>query len=470
MPRIRTSSAPELLLSVDRTASEPGHRQVARGLRDAIRGGRLRSGARLPSTRALARELGVSRGLVVEVYDQLSAEGYLAIRPGGLTRVARTAVRSARAHRASEPLTFEIDFRPGRPDVAAFPRDAWLRSMRRSLASAPSSRLTYLDGRGLPELRVELANYLNRVRGTAAVPDDIVITVGFAQGIWLVSMALAEEGARRFAVEDPSLGDSWRVVEAAGLKVAGIPLDADGLRVDLLEKARVSGVLITPAHQYPTGRVLSAGRRAALFAWAERRKGVIVEDDYDAEYRYDRQPVGAMQGLRPDRVVYAGSLSKVLAPGLRLDWLVAPPELAGRIADVKKAMDNGSPIMDQLAFADFIARGELDRHLRRMRPIYRRRRDLVVAALARHLPELQPVGAAAGLHVLTWLHPTDDPAAIVAAAAQSGIGLGHVEPGTGGDPRSPGGLVFGYGTISESSIEPGIRRLARLIDAHGAAA
>jgi GntR family transcriptional regulator/MocR family aminotransferase len=328
--------------------------------------------------------------------------------------------------------------------------------------------LTYLDGRGVPELRTELAAYLNRVRGTAAVADDLVITVGFAQGIWLVAMALAQAGARAFAVEDPSLGDSWKVVEAAGLRVVGIPVDEDGLRVDLLERARVGGVLITPAHQYPTGRVLSAERRAALFAWAERRKGIIVEDDYDAEYRYDRQPIGAMQGLRPDHVVYAGSTSKVLAPGLRLGWLVAPPELAARIADIKKAMDNGSPVMDQLAFADFVARGELDRHLRRMRPTYRRRRDLVVAALARHLPELEPVGAAAGLHVLTWLQRDDDPAAIVAAAAEAGIGLGFVERGTGGDPDAAGGLVFGYGTVAEPTIEPGIRRLARLLEAHRA--
>jgi GntR family transcriptional regulator/MocR family aminotransferase len=467
MPRSRTSSAPELPLALDRNAVEPMHSQLERALRDAIRTGRLRRGAPVPSTRALAAEVGVSRGIAVEAYEQLVAEGYLEARPGGKTRVARTTAVRGALPQPIQAVQFEFDFRPGRPDLEAFPREPWLRSLKRAVGSAPSARFGYLDGRGIPELRVELATYLNRVRGTAAHPDDVVICAGFAQGIWLVSRILREDGARRFAVEDPSLGDSAVNVLLAGLKVIPIPVDEEGLRVDVLDRSGAAGVLVTPAHQYPTGRVLSPERRAALLTWAERRKGLIVEDDYDAEYRYDREPIGALHGLRPDLVVYAGSTSKVLAPGLRIGWLIAHHELATRMAAVKKAFDNGSPAIDQLAFADFIARGELDRHLRRMRPIYRRRRDLLLEGLARRLPELRPVGAAAGLHILAWLPPDLDPTEIVGAAEAAGIGLGSLAPGAevgaSATPGTPGGLVFGYGVIAEGSIEAGLDRLTGVI-------
>jgi GntR family transcriptional regulator/MocR family aminotransferase len=451
-----------LLLDIDRDGSESMHRQLERGLRDAVRDGRLRAGSALPSSRILARELRVSRGLVVEAYEQLAAEGYVASRPGGKTRVARRSFRPAASRPVAATPTFEYDFRPGRPDLDAFPREAWLRSVRRSLGSVPAERLSYLDGRGLPELRTELAAHLNRARGTAVHPDDMVITSGFGQGLYLVASVMRAAGVRRFGVEDPTLGDARTIIATAGLGVVDIPVDADGLRVDRLNRARVGAVLITPAHQYPTGRVLSPERRAALLAWADRRGAMIIEDDYDAEYRYDRQPVGALQGLRPERVIYTGSASKLLAPGLRLGWFVAPSEMADRITALKKILDHGSPAIDQLAFADFIARGDLDRHLRRMRPIYRNRRDHLIATLAAHLPELRPEGAAAGLHILTWLPAGVDPEAVVAAADAAGIGLGSVPLGSGGAPDGRGALVFGYGGIADHAVEPGVRRLARL--------
>jgi GntR family transcriptional regulator/MocR family aminotransferase len=459
---MRTSSAPDVLLQLDRQAPEALHRQVERLLRDAVRSGRLRAGSALPSSRVLARELEVSRGIVVEAYEQLAAEGYVSTRPGGKTRVARRQAPIQAARPVSSTPSFEFDFRPGRPDLEEFPREAWLRSVRRSLASAPAGSLSYLDGRGLPELRVELAAHLNRARGTAAHPDDLIITAGFAQGLFLTASILRAAGARRFALEDPTLGDSRLIIAAAGLEPIDIPVDGDGLRVDLLARTRAAAVLTTPAHQYPTGRVLSAERRAELLAWAERRGTFIVEDDYDAEYRYDRKPVGAMQGLRPDRVIYAGSASKLLAPGLRLGWFIAPPELAEPMVALKKTIDHGSPAIDQLAFADFIARGDLDRHLRRMRPIYRHRRDHLLSTLRTHLPELHPEGASAGMHVLAWLPPELDPDLIVDGAASIGIGLGSVPRGSGGAPEGRGALVFGYGSIPDRSVEPGIRRFARL--------
>jgi GntR family transcriptional regulator/MocR family aminotransferase len=311
----------------------------------------------------------------------------------------------------------------------------------------------------MPELRAALADYLNRVRGTAAHPEHIVICSGFAQGLKLVATVLREDGARRVAIEEPSQGEGRDDLRALGFDVIEIPVDDHGLRVDMLDAADVDAVVVTAAHQYPTGAVLPAERRSALVAWAERRGGMIVEDDYDAEFRYDREPIGAIQGLSPERVVYAGSASKILAPGLRLGWFIVPAALADRVTRAKWTADLGSPAIDQLAFADFLARGELDRHLRRMRPIYRARRDVLLASLARHLPELRPVGASAGLHVLAWLPPDLSEAAIVAAAERVGIRLQGIGPRPGG-PSAPGGLTFGYGAIQAPAIDPGIERLA----------
>ena len=461
MKRSRTSSARELHLPLDRASAEPLHRQLERGLRQAVRDGRLAPSSPLPSSRVLAGQLGLSRGIVVEAYEQLVAEGYLASRPGGATRVARAAVAAAPQRTLPAPPTFLHDFRPGRPDVTEFPRAVWLRSLRRVLSDAPSDRLSYLAGRGVPELDAALAAYLNRVRGTAADPADVVVCTGFAQGLGLTVRALRERGARIVAVEDPSDPEYRATIRAAGLDWVAIPVDAAGLDVEQLAGSRADAVVVTAAHQYPTGGVLPPERRAALVAWATRRHGTIIEDDYDAEFRYDREPIGAIQGLAPDRVVYAGSASKILAPGLRLGWLVAPPKLVEAIVAAKQAVDMGSAAIDQLAFADVLARGELDHHLRRMRPIYRGRRDALLGALAQHLPDVVPVGASAGLHLLAWLPPDLDEAAVLAAADRAGIGLAgvtgrRVAPG-------PGGLIFGYGGIAEAAIDAGVRRLAEVI-------
>jgi GntR family transcriptional regulator/MocR family aminotransferase len=458
MPRMRTSSATELFVQLGRDDPLPLHRQLEEQLRTAVRTGRLVASSTLPSTRALAAQLGVSRGIVVEAYEQLIAEGYLFSRPGGATTVARAA--SAAAMRKPEPQVrrFAYEFRSGRPDLDEFPRGAWLRSLRRVLNEAPSDRLGYHDGRGVPELRDALATYLNRVRGTAADPADVVISSGFAQGLRLVATVLAASGARRIAVEDPGYSDARAIVRAAGLSVVGIPVDESGIRVDALDRARADAVVVTPAHQYPTGGVLPPDRRAALVAWAERRNAVIVEDDYDAEFRYDRVPIGSLQGLCPGRVVYAGSASKILAPGLRLGWLVVPAPLVDRLARAKMSDDLGSPALEQLAFADFVTSGELDRHLRRMRPIYRARRDTLLGALRRHLPALRPVGASAGLHVLAWLPSGVDENAVLRAAGEAGIWLETLGGSWIGD-GNPGGIIFGYGSIAETAIDAGIRRL-----------
>jgi GntR family transcriptional regulator/MocR family aminotransferase len=461
--------AKDLLVPLSRDGKVALHRQLEVALRDGIRAGRLVPGAALPATRTLAADLGVSRGVVVEAYAQLVAEGYLTSRSGGYTHVAEGVAgapdsagsggAASRPARAPKP---EVDFGYGRANVSAFPRDVWLRSVRRVLAEAPDERLNYLDGRGVPELHAALAEYLNRVRGTLATPENMVITNGFAQGIALLLGILAAAGAKRLAVEDPSANDDARLIAAPlGLELVAVPVGPHGVRVDALEGLQADALILTPSHQWPTGAVLSADARSALLAWAQRTGALLIEDDYDAEFRYDHAPIGAIQGLAPDRVVYAGTASKTLAPGFRLGWFVLPPDLIQAFADAKLLADRGSPVLDQLTFADFLSRGEFDRHLRRLRPIYRARRDALVEALRQRVPDLRPAGIAAGLHLVAWLPDDLDEAAVVAAAAAHGVAVAGVSPYRieAGD----GGLIFGYSTVSESAIRRGVDRLATAI-------
>ncbi|MCG5213617.1 MocR-like pyridoxine biosynthesis transcription factor PdxR [Streptosporangium soli] len=473
MGRLRTNSglAEDLLIELDRDAGVPLHRQIEASIRASIRAGRLRAGASLPPTRTLAAGLGVSRGVVVEAYQQLVAEGYLVSRSGGYTQVAASmppaadgagSTAASTAQPAARGVGFRVDFGYGRTDVSQFPRAAWLRSVRTVFTTAPNDRFAYLDGRGVPELHGALCDYLNRVRGTLAVPGNMVICNGYGQGISLLIQVLAQRGARRIALEDPSSDDARVLAGAAGLDVVGIPVGPDGVQVDALHRADADAVVLTPSHQWPTGGVLSAAARAEVIRWARRRGALVIEDDYDAEYRYDRSPVGAMQGLAPDHVVYCGTASKTLAPGLRLGWMVLPAHLVTGVSTAKLLADRGSSVIDQLTFADFLARGEFDRHLRRMRPVYRRRRDALLNALRTQLPELEPAGIAAGQHVVAWLPPDLDEAAVVAAAARHGLGIQGVGPfriaGAG-----PGGLIFGYAILSESAIAEGVALLATAI-------
>jgi GntR family transcriptional regulator / MocR family aminotransferase len=464
MNKVSTNSG--VFVVLDRDAKIPLHRQIETSIRDSIRAGRLSRGSSLPPSRVLAADLGVSRGVVVEAYSQLSSEGYLASYTGGYTQVAAGAPAPAAAVaglRLAREVPPRIDLSYGRADVSTFPRAAWLRAIRGALANAPNDLFGYLSGSGVPQLRTAIADYLNRVRGTVAHPEQIVICTGYAQGIALLIGVLAAAGVRRLALEDPcSSDDALLAARPAGLEVTGIPVDRDGIRVDLLRESGAGAVILTPAHQWPTGSVLSAGRRAALLHWADERGAVVIEDDYDAELRYDRTPVGSLQGLAPDRVVYAGSASKTLAPGLRLGWFVMPGHLAGPMAAAKIAADRGSPALDQLALAGLITRGELDRHLRRMRPVYRRRRGALLAALARRLPRLHPAGISAGLHLVTWLPPDLDEAAVVGAAARAGVGIEGVTPYRISHP-GPGGLIFGYAAVNEQAIAEGVDILARVI-------
>ncbi len=461
MAKTRTNS--ELMVMLRHDAAVPLHRQIETSIREGIRAGRLARGSLVPPSRVLAADLGVSRGVVVEAYQQLAAEGYLASTAGGYTQVAAGPAPPAATQPPAGDPGPAIDLSYGRADVSSFPRSAWLRSIRTALSDAPNEVFGYLTGRGVPQLRAAMAGYLNRVRGTAADPDHMVICTGYAQGVTLLMSVLIATGAKRLALEDPSSrDDALPAARAAGLEVVGIPVDGDGIRVDLLRDSGADAVILTPSHQWPTGSVLSARNRAAVIRWATERGALIVEDDYDAEYRYDRTAVGALQGLAPDRVVYAGSASKTLAPGLRLGWFMLPGQLTGPMVAAKIAADRGSPALEQMALADFVTRGEFDRHLRRMRPVYRRRRDALLEALARHLPWLGPSGVCAGLHLVTWLPPHLDEGAVVAAARRAGVGVDAIGPYRITNP-GPGGLIFGYATVGERAIAEGVARLAQVI-------
>jgi GntR family transcriptional regulator / MocR family aminotransferase len=448
----------DLLVRLERDGA-PLRAQLEVQLRDAVRAGRLAPGVALPSTRALARELGVSRGVVVDAYAQLSAEGYLLAHQGAPTRVADAAPaapRAATTPAAERPPRY--DFRTGGPDVSLFPRGAWLASLRRALRDAPDARLDYGDPRGAPELRRALARYLGRVRGVACEPERVVVTSGMAQGMAIFARAMAARGERTIAMEDPSSAPGRGQLAANGLEIVPVAVDDHGLRVAELEGSPARSAMVTPAHQFPLGVVLAPGRRAALIDWASRTGALVLEDDYDAEYRYDRQPVGAVQGLAPEHVAYAGSVSKTLAPALRLGWLVPPERLVDAVTEAKASDDLGTPVVEQLALADFLERGELDRHLRRTRAVYRRRRDALVGALAHALPEHPPAGVAAGLHLVVPLPPGADEPALLDAARARGLGLSglsehRIEPG-------PPALLLGYGRIAEPAIAPAVRALA----------
>ena len=459
------NSGPELLVELDRSARESLRAQLENGLRDAVRAGRLPAHTRLPATRALASDLGISRRLVVDAYAQLLAEGYLVARRGAGTFVAAAA--GAASAPAAEPRrrapTF--DFFPGNPDLATFPRRAWLRALRETLRDAPDRALGYPDPRGAGELRRALSEHLRRVRGVVADPGSIVVCGGAAQGFTLLARTLA--GAR-MAVEDPGLPLHRAILAANGAQLSPLPVDGDGARVQelagLAERGRpIESVLVTPAHQSPTGVALSSARRTALLAWAADTGGLIVEDDYDAEYRYDRPPLGAMQGLAPDRVVYMGTVSKTLAPALRLGWLVLPPRLLGPLIEQKLLLDHGCPTIEQLALARLFDGGAYDRHLRQARRLYRARRDALVRSVASHLPGARVTGLAAGLHAIVRLEHAVDGMELMRAAARHSVGvypLGYsyidVEP-------VHDGLVLGYANLAEPAIEEGIRRLAEAL-------
>ncbi|MBF8192812.1 PLP-dependent aminotransferase family protein [Nonomuraea sp. K274] len=440
--------------------------QIASELRESIRGGRLAPGTRLPATRDLAMDLQVSRGVVVEAYEQLVAEGFLVSRVGVGTQVTpKNSPVPARRPRAAAPSRAKpvrrppsdrpyYGHRPTSPDLGHFPRERWLAAVRHVLTSMPSDALDYADPGGVSELREELAGYLRRVRAADVRPENLIIVGGVAQGLSLVLHVLGRHRPVRLAVEDPTSHRQVPLLRRAGAQLVWVPVDEQGLDV-----RRLSGdaVLVTPAHQFPTGVVLSPSRRAALMEWAGAGNRTILEDDYDAEFRYDRDPVGCLQGLAPDRVVLSGSVSKALAPGLRLGWVAAPPAMAEAIRRARGELDLGSPVIEQHALAHFLRTGGYDKHLRRMRREYRRRRDALVLALAEELPKVQVKGIEAGLHVYLELPDGWDEHETVRVAAGLGISAEPVSPMR--ESQGPPAIVVGFARLPAHKAAEAVRGL-----------
>jgi GntR family transcriptional regulator/MocR family aminotransferase len=461
-----TGLGPPLPLRLDRTLAIPLRVQLERALREAIRAGRLGAGERLPSSRVLARELGVSRGLVLGCYRQLQAEGFLIARPGSATRVASAAQpptpRRRRAAAASPRAA--IDFAPGVPDLTSFPRTAWAWALREACRRASPVELGYDEARGVLLLRSVLTAYLRRVRGALVDPDDLVVCAGFAQGLNLVLAALARDGLRSVALEDPGeLRFLKAVVTRVGLEAVPVRVDERGIDVEALAASDAQAVILTPTHQSPTGVVLAPERRHALLAWARERDGIVIEDDYDAEFRYDREPVGALQGLDPERVVTIGTVSKSLAPALRLGWIVCPPALTGAVAAEKQLADRGSPGIDQLALARLIESGRYDRHLRHMRALYARRRETLLDSLARHAPHVRITGLVAGFHAVAHLPDSLSEHDVVLAARSRSVGLYGMSRFRANRRTTPPQLVLGFGNLNESAIDTGISKIADVL-------
>ncbi|KOG22732.1 MULTISPECIES: PLP-dependent aminotransferase family protein [Streptomyces] len=459
----------ELLLPAAGAPARRRGRALQEALRDAVRAGRLASGTRLPSTRELAADLGVSRGLVTEAYEQLTAEGYLRSDRGSGTWVggaARAAVPEARDLAPRAPGV-RVDFHPGTPDLSLFPRTAWGAAQRSVLARLPHPSLGYPDPRGLPELREALAAMLARRRGVVADPERLVVCSGVAQASTLLGFVLRARGLRAIGIEDPGSPEHGRLFASTGMDTVWLPLDEEGLSPGPLADSKVRAVVVTPSHQFPSGISWSAERRGALLDWARAVDGYVLEDDYDGDFRYDRAPVGALQGLDPERVVYAGSVSKSLAPGLRLGWMLVPAELLGDVVERKRTMDLGNPVLDQAVLAEFVTRGGYDRQLRHCQRAYRERRDALLAALAEHLPGTRVSGIAAGLHVIARVPGRFGPSArFVSRAADAGVALRPLEEyGTGRHDDGDVRLVIGYAHLSPSAIETGVRLVAEAVGA-----
>ncbi|MEU8028306.1 PLP-dependent aminotransferase family protein [Streptomyces sp. NPDC049099] len=460
---------PWATLGVDLHLEPTGAGGLRRGLtdalRDAVRSGRLAAGTRLPSSRSLAADLGIARNTVAEAYADLVAEGWLTARQGSGTRVAELAAAppagrgTAPGHPAPARPTYSL--LPGAPDLAAFPRTEWLKAARRALTAAPYQALGYGDPCGRPELRAALAGYLARVRGVRADPETVLITSGFAHALRIVGTVLAARGVRTVAVESYGLDVYWNLLQQAGLATSVLPYGELG--TDTRTLGDQGAVLLTPAHQFPMGTPLHPERRATVIDWARRTGGLILEDDYDGEFRYDRQPVGALQGLDPDRVIYFGTASKSLAPGLRLGWMVLPPALVEEAASAKGRIDTVGAL-DQLTLAEFITSGAYDRHVRSSRLRYRRRRDALAASVSARAPEVTVTGIAAGLHALLRL-PAGMEQSVVQAAAWQGLALHglslHRHPQAVAEPLDA--LVVGYATPPDSAWAGALDALCRVL-------
>lgn len=435
-------------------------RGLAEALRSAVRSGRLRAGDRLPPYRSLAADLGLSRGTVAAVYQELIAEGWLAARQGSGTTVAdvlsdRHAGSAPHAAPSPDPV-YRHDFQLGQPTPALFPRTDWIAATRRAVAAAPDSAFAAGHAQGYRPLREALARYLARVRGVRTTADNIVVTTAVSHVAELLGRTLGGS----IAVESYGLQLHGRLLERGGAQTIPIPIDEGGLQVDRLPDG-LTAVLCTPTHQFPTGVALEPGRRSALLEHARRTGMLVLEDDYDGELRYDRDPIGALQSLAPDLVLYLGSASKSLSPAVRIAWMVVPDRLLDSVIAAKGPREGTASIVDQMIFADLIESGAYDRHVRRSRQYYRKRRDRMLELLGENAAVR---GIAAGLHAVIEL-PMGTEQSIVDESRRRGFRMFGLDDyrHPRADGRGADGLVIGFGSPPASRFDEDVRALAALV-------
>jgi GntR family transcriptional regulator/MocR family aminotransferase len=461
----QTNLAWDVLLDLRSPADGPLHERVKHALRAAIRSGRVGVGSALPPSRKLAADLRCSRWTITEAYAQLVAEGYLTARTGSATRVSWSGAEDDDAPRPPPrrlPAP-RFDLAPGLPDLRAFPRRQWAEAVRSQVAEVPFAELGYPSRRGHPRLRRLLTEYLRRSRGVSATADDVTVCTSVTDGVRRICHALRAAGVTAVGCEEPGWTRLRDVIRAAGLETVPVPTDGDGLRVaELARRGDLRAVLTTPAHQFPGGTVLAPERRADLLRWARDVDGVILEDDYDAEFRYDGRPVGTVQGMDPSRVILLKSLSKMLSPALGIGWLVAPAAWTERLRETD-ATGGLPPTLDQLAFAALLESGAYERHLRAGRQRYRGRRDALVGALAEQFPGPAVSGIAAGLHLVLDLPDDVDSAAVVAAAATRSVRVADLATYHAIPQQAGRGLVLGYGNLADSSVVEAVRQLAAAV-------
>jgi GntR family transcriptional regulator / MocR family aminotransferase len=471
MLKVQTNLAWDTLLPIEEGAlAHALHVRLTSALRDAIRLGKIPVGSALPPSRQLATDLRCSRWVVTEAYEQLVAEGYLEARVGSGTRVR------LRDHQQPEPKlaatdtqpALRFDLTPGLPDFNAFPRSAWSRCIHDTIATMSRADLDYQSSGGHPRLRRVLREYLGRVRGAVVHEDDVTVTSGILDGLSLLLRALVTADRVRVAIEDPCWRRLVAAVQRSGLQVIPIEVDAEGMQTGDLSDVPVDAAIVAPAHQFPTGMVLTPERRMLLLEWARAADGLVLEDDYDAEFRYDRRPVGVLQGIDPAHVALFGSLSKTLAPGVGIGWVVTPPRWTEALRSVEARL-TGPSTVEQLALAGFIETGAYDRHLRALRRGYRARRDLLVRTITRRLPQCRIFGAAAGLHVLMGLPVGVTGEELTAELDGRGIrvldlrscNVGLRRRRAGDLPRE--GIVFGYGNLPDEQVEPVVDEMGAAI-------
>ncbi len=467
MPADWSRDAPDLMIALERSGV-PLALQIQEQLRIAIREGRLLGGERLPSTRRLADHLGVSRGTVVEVYEQLVAEGYVDSAVGSGTRVARIPGLERR-DRGAAPLAaaarpaFEIDFEYGIPDLGSVPLRDWVWAVGEATRTLPTAELGDEAPAGSPHLREVVTAYHRRVRAGCATADHAVVVGGFRQGLAFTLAALARSGIDTLALEDPGPREHDVIAERAGLSVVPVPVDHEGLDTSALRATRARAVLVTPAHQCPTGVALSPARRRELLAWAHEVDGVIIEDDYDAEFRYDRQAVGSLQGLDPERVFALGSVSKTIAPAIRIGWVFAPLRFVGLLTEEKQLSTRGAPGLDQEALALLVESGRFDRHLRRVREVYRSRRDALAQEVATVFGPDRLQGLAAGCHSVLLLPLDVDEDAVVESARSLGVRVAGLRHYRLTDTPAPPALLLSFGNLTEHQLVRGVRAIAEAV-------